>query len=317
MLAPWLLRVQLSEGVVVYFERRLDFSIALGLTDTRPSLLELTLPFTPRESLLWLWGTAMLTPPVALILAWKRGESRPAILAVLMAVTSFGLMRRPGQAAYLAPLWIPLLIWCASQARVLGGLVLALCVIAVAQATDAGSLYQIAIDNGGLVGRPISALQFHLRTPPIEAYAPADVDDERLLVRYLHACVPRGHRIWDTAVWFPLAYYAERPLVDHPYWSMGFRRDQAAQALTLASLEDRPAPVIVVRGLADAYATFHSYAKVSAYVRAHYRPLTSETFAPFSQKYAIQLLADTRTAEVGRFSPLDLPCFAAAVAVDQ
>ena len=54
VLSPWLLWVQLSEGVVVYFERRLDFSITLGLTNTRPSLLELTLPFTPRESLLWL-----------------------------------------------------------------------------------------------------------------------------------------------------------------------------------------------------------------------------------------------------------------------
>jgi hypothetical protein len=171
------------------------------------------------------------------------------------------------------------------------------------------NVYQAGIDNGGLLERPVSSIRFHSHAPPLEAYAPPDARDERLFMRYLAECLDEDDRIWDTSVWFPIAYYARRPLVDHPYWSLGFRNGITHQKAVLESLDRHPAPLVIMRYAVQPSEAFRDYPLVEEYVVRHYRPITSATFAAFAEPLRLHILGDDRRPATGRFAPLDLPCF--------
>jgi hypothetical protein len=312
-LSPWLLVVHNTEGIVEYFAERIAFARQLGLGDARPELFYFEMPLVSRANAArYLWHLVWIADLLACWAAWRTRDLRAGVLALTVAVAITGLMRRTMQVNDLATIWIPMLAWLTARYRVALAVPSALAVVAagmLAGVTTEG--YQIFIDNGGIVGRPISALSFHLADDPLEGFAPADAEDERLLYRYVAQCLADGDRLWDTTIQFPLSYYTRHPLVDHPYWSMGYRHSDAAQQATLASLAASPAPLIVMARRADPNAVFAPYPRIREYVAAHYRALSSPTFEAWAERYQanVTLLADTRRPANSRFEPFDLPCY--------
>lgn len=303
--APWLLAVHRTEGLFEYFAARLEFARALGLNETRPIPWKFSLPWNVPQNLnLLLWDIAVVIPLVAL--ACGRRNRYVALLALMAIIATAGLVREPVQFGETAALWMPLLAWLTVRFRAMW-LVTAVSAAALGLAVNAPrSFYQTGIDNGGIFGRPFSALRYHSQPPTIDAYAPLDATDERLLVRYLHDCLAPGDRVWETVEQFPNGYQTRHPLVDHPYWSLGFRADEAAQRAVLASLPMHPAPIIVTRFYPDPLNAFARHPLVQGHVRSRYRVAQSTLL----EKYEIRLLIDREREPQGTFTPLGLPCFA-------
>ena len=165
MLLPWAISVQRSEGLLPYFAERLEFSRRLGLADARPALLYFEPPiWSQPNAARWLWHVAWATGFGALFVAWRDRSPRVALMAIILLVAAGGLMRRPVQAAELATLWVPLLGWLTQRYVTL---LVPMSIVSIAAAVvmmDARrEAYQIAIDNGGLISRPISAVRFPSR----------------------------------------------------------------------------------------------------------------------------------------------------------
>jgi hypothetical protein len=317
LLGPWLLWVGTTEGLFNYFGSRIGFARALGLTESRPGV-GFVAPYVSAENgARWLWHLAILIPIAALVLAARRRLPKVAVLAAALLVAEPGVMRQALQAKELAVLWVPLCFWVLAQVR--GPLALAgaggvavVSLVAIIGVTRAPQrLSQIVFDGGGLFTRAISAVKFHSRSSPLDAYAPPGTTNERMMVRYVHDCLRPQDRVWDTSVWFPLSYYSARRPVWHPYWELGLLNEETAQRRFLAWLLHTSAPIVIVRDRPDEpMDAFRLYPAVRAYVAEHYRQVTSDTFERFVlEADSIQVLVDRRRLPTGVFRPLDLPCF--------
>jgi hypothetical protein len=317
LLAPWLIWLQATEGVVPYITSRVAFAQDNGLGTPRPFGLDSPL-WSADNAAPWLWHVALFTV-LAAVATSIYSRSKPAmVLAGMAFVTAAGLMRKTGQAEEVAAIWVPLFVWMLWTWRWYGKVILtgvaAISVVAMLTTTEAvDELSQIANDGGGLRQRVRRAWEFHMTTPPIDAYAPDEPDetsDGRLIIRYLHACLRPTDRIWETSMWFPVAYYADRRPVWHYHWDHGLKNDEPSQRQFLEWLKAQQAPVIVAHSDEGLLKAFRDYSLVRPYVEANYRELTSEKFRAYQEDgNRIWLLGDIRRTPTGRFEPLDLPCY--------
>ncbi len=317
LLAPWLLWVQSTEGIVSYVTSRIVLAVDIGLGKERPFGF-LTPLVSAANAPRWLWHVALLTTLAALILSIRRRSIPVIALAGTSVVTAMGLMRKDAQAAEVAAIWMPLLVWLMWNSRWYGRIALAcvaaVSIVAVITMNDAvNELSQIAQEGGGLRRRVRSAVEFHMTTPAIDAYAPVDAEETsegRTVIRYVYECLRPSDRVWETAMWFPVAYYSQRRPVWHLYWDHGLKQDEASQYQFLEWIKGQQAPVIIAHS-DDPLAAFRWYPLIRAYVTTNYREITSARFEAYrADGNRLRLLADVRRTPTGRFEPLDLPCFA-------
>ena len=316
LLSPWLVWVQSTEGVVSYAVSRIDFARDNGLGRTRPFGFSLPFIWSDNADRL-LWHIAAATTVATLIISIRRRSLHVIVLASIGLIAALGLMRKEGQAAEVAALWIPLLMWWIRESawisRVALAAVAAVTMAAVVTSTQAlEEIPQIAFEGGGLRQRVRRAIDYQTVTPSIDAYAPPDeeeISDGRLVIRYVHECLRPSDRIWETAMWFPVTYHAQRRPVWHLHWDHGLKHDEASQRQFLKWMEGQQAPVIISH-TDDPWHPFREYPLVRQYVMTHYREITSDRLEAYrADGNHLWLLADIRRAPTGRFERLDLPCF--------
>jgi hypothetical protein len=321
LLLPWLAWVQVHEGLVAYFIDRLEFARLAGIAVARPGFgIPPGTPFDVRNASWLMWQLAVITIAVAFVVAVWRRDRLFIVLSVLGGLAAGGLMRGLGLYPEVMTLWIPLGVWLITLARhPVGRVAGAAWVAAVAAfvltiSEPRARLWHFVLEEGGATRRARSAIARHSAVPIIDNYAPADVTDERMIVRYFYRCLDPGERIWDASQWFPLPYYTEHPLFEGPNWRIGIRRSHDAEMA--ASLRSGPLPpVIVVEHESDPYNAFKYYPVIQALVREKYEPLTSPAMDDFRKNIdEISLLRDRSRQPTGRYAPLDLPCFARAAA---
>jgi hypothetical protein len=264
-----------------------------------------------------MWQLAVLTVAAAFAAAVWRRDRRFIVLSLLGGLAAAGLMRGLGLYPEVMTLWIPLGVWLVTLARrplarAAGGawvVLVAALVLIISEPRE--RLWRVV---SGATGDARQAIERHSALPIIDIYAPADVNDERLIVRYFYRCLDPGERIWDASQWFPLPYYTDHPLLDHPNWRIGLRRSHDAEMA--ARLRSGPLPpVIVIEHEADPYGAFKHYPVIQALVRERYELLTSPAMDEFRKNIDnISLLRDRSRQPTGRYAPLDLPCFARAAA---
>jgi hypothetical protein len=267
-----------------------------------------------------MWQLAVLTVVAAFAVAVRRRDRTFIVLSVLAGVASAGLMRGLGLYPEVMALWIPLGVWLVTLARrpvarvAAGAWVVLVAALVLTISEPRERLWHYVLEDEGATGRARDAIARHSALPIIENYAPADVTDERLVVRYFYRCLDPGERIWDAAQWFPLPYYTDHPVFDNQHWRIGIRRSHDAEMA--ARLRSGPLPpVIVIEDESDPYNAFKHYPVIQAFVREHYEPLTSPAMDDFRKNVDdINLLRDRSRQATGRFAPLDLPCFARAAA---
>ena len=316
LLSPWLLWVQVTEGVVSYLTSRVAFAQDNGLRSARP--FGFIPPYLWSDNAArWLWHVAAFTSVASLIMSIRRRSIPVIVLAGMSVVASVALMRKDGQVGEVAAMWVPLFVWLVRESPNVGraalacvGVVSIAAVVTVTRATE--ELPQIAREGGGLLRRAQSAVQFHMITPAIDAYAPpGETSDGRLIIHYLYECLRPSDRVWETAMWFPVTYYAQRRPVWHYHWDLGLKHDAAAQRQFLTWIAQQQAPVIITHSSDDLLKPFRSYPLVRRYVMTHYREMSSTRFEEYrAMGNKLRLLADIRRVPSGRFEPLDLPCFA-------
>jgi hypothetical protein len=321
LLLPWLAWVQTFEGVVTYFKDRVEFAGLAGIAVARPGFgIPPGSPFEIRNASWIMWQLAVLTIVAALAVASWRRDRTFIVLSVLAGLAAGGLMRGLGLYPEVMTLWIPLGVWLVTLARhpvarVAGAawvVVVAGLVLIISEPRE--RLWHYVLEQDGATGRARHAIERHSALPIIDNYAPADVTDERMIVRYFYRCLDPGERIWDASQWFPLPYYTEHPIFDNPNWRIGIRRSHDAEMA--ARLRSGPLPpVIVIEHESDPYNAFKYYPVIQALVREKYEPLTSPAMDDFRKHIdEISLLRDRSRQPTGRYEPLDLPCFARAAA---
>ena len=322
LLLPWLGLVQVQEGVLTYLRDRMEFARLAGIGDPRPGfgipqgdLLEL------RNASWIMWQLAWVTVVAALATALRLRDHKMIVLAVMGCLGATGLMRNVGLNTDVATMWIPLGVWLVTLARrpvtrlvAVAWVVLVAILVVTVSETRERLIPRLVIGEGGVFTRAVSAVRRHSIVPVIDAYAPPEVDNELMIVRYVYRCLDPGEHIWDAAQWFPLSYYTEHPLVDHPNWRLGFRRSHDAEMAARLRAGPLP-PVIVIESESDPYNAFKHYPVIQALVREKYEPLTSPAMDEFRARIDnITLLRDRSRQPTGRYAPLDLPCFARAAA---
>lgn len=315
VILPWLLWVQSTEGVVAYFATRLSFAQSLGLTRPRPGLGFSGPLLTHENALRLLYLTAIVTTVAGLSAALWRRDRRMIVLALMAGLAESGIMRELGRYPELTALWLTLGAWMAAQAPrrmagIVSGAAAAVIFAAAMTVTDARhEIPQIALDSGGLFNRIVQGLKLQSTYPPIDAYAPTRIGDDRLIVRYVHECLNPDDRVWETSDWFSLPYQSERRLVEHPYWSLGFRKEFDAEFAAALPGRGMP-PLIVVRDVADPLQAFKDYPVTQALVAREYEAITSPRLEQFRADVEdVQLLKHRGRAATSVFEPLDLPCF--------
>lgn len=312
---PWALWVQSTEGLVSYFETRLTFAQSLGLTRPRPGFA-FTAPFATRENALrLLYLTAIATTVTGLVCAVWRRERRMIVLALMAGLAESGIMRELGRYPELTALWLTLGAWMASLTpqrplRIAWGTAGTAIVVAAVTVTGAlREIPQIAFDGGGLFSRIVEGVRLQSTYPPIDTYAPPRLMDDRLIVRYVHDCLDPADRVWETSDWFSLPYQSERRLVEHPYWSLGFRKEFDAAFAARIQANGMP-PLVIVRDVTDPLQAFTDYPVTQALVAREYEPMTSPRLEQFRKDVEdVQLLKHRARAATSVFAPLDLPCF--------
>lgn len=315
LLAPWLVWIQATEGVPSYLMSRFLFAVDNGLGVERPFGFAGVSEWNDTTAALWLWHVAVGTTVAGLVTGIVRRSTPMVVLAIMSALTAFGLMRKPGQAAEVAAVWIPLFVWLLRDWRWYGRAALAavatITVVAAFTVSHAlEELPQIAGESGGLRERVPRAFRFHATAPPIDGYAPKDETfNELLIARYLYECLGPRDRVWETTMWYPLAYYPQRRSVWHLHWDHGLKHDEPSQRRFLGWIAHEQAPVIVTRGYGDPLEPFRHYDLIRPYVAEWYREVSSPRFDEFRERYRVRLLFDRRRTPTGRYEPLDLPCY--------
>ena len=321
LLLPWLIWVQVYEGVVTYFRDGVEFAVLAGIAVPRPGFgIPEGSPFEIRNASWIMWQLAVLTVGAALAVALWRRDRTFIVLSALACLATAGLMRGLGLYPEVMALWIPLGVWLVTLARrpvarlAAAGWVVLVAALVLTISEPRERLWHYVLEEGGATGRAEEAIERHSALPVIDNYAPADVTDERLIVRYFYRCLDPGERIWDASQWFPLPYYTEHPLFETPNWRLGIRRSHDAEMA--ARLRSGPLPpVIVIEAESDGYNAFKHYPVIQALVREKYEPLTSPAMDEFRKRIDnISLLRDRSRQPTGRYEPLDLPCFARAAA---
>ena len=321
LLLPWLGWVQAHEGIVTYWNDRVAFAQSAGLSAPRPGFGTPAGNPLERQNALWfMWQLAVLTVVTALATAVWRRDRRLIVLSVMSCLIVAGWLRGVGGSPEAASAWILMGAWLVSLARRPGARVLAtawivaVAVLVLAVTEPRERLQRYLLFDGGLAARAARAVQRHSALPAIDQYAPADVTDERLIVRYVYRCLDPGEHVWDAAQWFPLSYYTEHPLFDNPNWRLGIRWSHDAEIAASLRSGTLP-PLIVIEDESDPYNAFKHYPMVQALVREKYEPVTSPAMDEFRKRIDnVTLLRDRSRQPTGRFEPLDLPCFARAAA---
>jgi len=313
--------VQAYEGVVTYFIDRVEFARLAGIAVPRPGFgIPQGSPFEIRNASWIMWQLAVVTVAAAFAVALWRRERTFIVLSGLGGLAAAGLMRGLGLYPDVMALWIPLGVWLVTLARrpvarVAGAawvVLVATLVLIISEPRE--RLWHYVLEESGATGRAREAIARHSALPIIDQYAPADVTDERLIVRYFYRCLDPDERIWDAAQWFPLPYYTNHPVFDNQNWRIGIRRSHDAEMAKRLRSGTLP-PVIVVEDESDPYNAFKHYPVIQALVRENYEPLTSPAMDDLRKNVDnIHLLRDRSRQPTGRFAPLDLPCFARAAA---
>jgi hypothetical protein len=313
--------VQVYDGVLTYFRDGIELAMLGGIGVARPGFgIPAGSPFEIRNASWIMWQLAVVTVVTALAVAVRCRDRTFTVLATLGGLIAAGHMRGLGLYPEVMALWIPLGVWLVTLARrpvarvAAAGWVLLVAALVVTISEPRERLSRYVLEEGGATGRALEAIERHSALPIIDNYAPADVTDERLIIRYLYRCLDPGEHIWDAAQWFPLSYYTEHPLFDNPNWRLGIRRSHDAEIAARLRSGALP-PVIVIENESDPYNAFKYYPVVQALVREKYVPLTSPAMDEFRKHIDnISLLRDRSRQPTGRYEPLDLPCFARAAA---
>lgn len=300
---------------------------------------------TPQAALT-LYSIVLVLPFVALLLvavswkfdrewSWIDGQ-RALAIAVLAVVAHYGLARRPGQILETSPLDVVLLgsvlgqlagilrarTWAgAPPARWLGRAsitaVVGTVMLLAASIADAGGILsstELPRGTAAAARRAAQLWQLHTAAAPLAVFSPPGTHDDRTIVRYLHECTVAGDRIWETTGNFATGYYADRGVVQQMFWYGGFRREPEQEAQTLAWLADQRVPLLVARGFEVPLDVFKRHPRILAYVREHYRDVTSSLARSpeHANGRAVAVFARRDLVPLRTYEPLDLPCFAPA-----
>lgn len=115
IVVPWLIWVESTEGIVSYLASRAAFAQVLGLTASRSSFGFAGIASPAEAGLRGLWLLAWAIPLVAGALAVRMRDRAVLVVAVGALLASAGLMRRFGQHADVASMWVPLGAWIVVQ----------------------------------------------------------------------------------------------------------------------------------------------------------------------------------------------------------
>ena len=338
VLSPWLIWVQSTEGLLVYFPARLQQSIGAGLLEDRPGL-GLTRPFLdPGNAGPWLFTLFALLPVACLVLvsldAWRRTPERfprerayMTVAGLLTLTAAIGLMREMGRFCDIATLGVVPLSWIVSRAIVAHpyrsvaarlATVAALAVLLITTSAAAVFAHVWTYVPGRYPGETVSIyrnsirgqLRSFLASPPIDSYAPADSDDDRQLIRYFRECTAPGEAIWDMNQNFAWPYYAERQNVLHPEWASGFKRRPEDQAYAIAWITRHSVQIMFSINI-DPMVSLDQYPLIKAFVQDRYRDAATPAFYQLfsDERRNAWILVDKARTPVRIHPTLGLPCF--------
>jgi hypothetical protein len=316
------------------------------------SLVPFPRTLEPAGAINLLYSILMVTPFAALAVLLAARLARPREIraleiqrviaaSVLLVAVHFGIMRTAGRVLDTMPIDIVLFGWLLARlgwltsvvpmvgrslsvgAHAVAGLLAAVVCLTGLDAADAGDL----LDRSELKGGPSAASRraaqlwrLHTAPSPIDVFSPpGTVDDsppgradERTIVRYLYECTAPGDRIWEPTSNFAMPYYADRGMVQHQWWSSGFRRERAQQEQTLSWLERQRVPIVIVAGPQSSADVFRSHPLIYAYVRANYVLVTSAVSGVYTDGRSLEVLVRRDRRPVRVYEGLDLPCFTPA-----
>ena len=291
----------------------------------------------PRNAGQWLFSSFMLLPFAALGLigvdAFRRRPERfpnerklVTVSAVLAATAALGLMREMGRFCDITTVTAVITGWMLSRtlvrpastrvAAIAGTFALAALATTAVAAAAFADLPSHA--RGRYFGEALSIyraqaahqLTAFATSPPIDSYAPADSQDDRLLIRYFRECTEPADAIWGVTQGFAWPYYAERQLVLHPEWAAGFKRTLADQEYALAWVKAHGVPIIFSID-ADPIQALEAYPLVHAYVTGRYvnasTPAFQQIFA--DERRTGWIYVDAQRTPVRTDNVLGLPCF--------
>ena len=299
----------------------------------------------------WLFTLFVCLPLATLLILGldaRRGRperfpgERPAMItaAILLAAAEAGLMRKLGYFSDLTTLGIVLGGWLLSTvwaprlpptgarhtARLPEGLqlfatvsVLIVTLIAAGVFVKLSTYFEAYTENNsaaqatGTLSRRVSDLMAaYMTAPPVDTYAPPGIGDDRILIRYFYECTAPGDAIWELGGNFAWPYYAERTVVQHPFWFIGFKSTPADQARTLAWVAAHPVPLIFAKDGTRPLQWLEGYSEVHRYAEGRFQDVTTPAV---KQLYAndnnrgVWILADRTLTPTRTFEPLGLPCF--------
>ncbi len=317
-----------DQGLFAHWRRRLPWADPQRL----PAFLT-----EPRNAGQWLFSSFMLLPFAALALIVvdtlrRRPERFPnerklvSVSAVLAATAALGLMREMGRFCDITTVMAVTAGWMLSRTLVhpvstrvaafAGTLALAVLATTAVAASAFADLPSHA--RGRYFGEALSIygeqaahqLSAFSTSPPIDSYAPADSQDDRLLIRYFRECTEPADAIWGVTQGFAWPYYAERQLVLHPEWAAGFKRTPADQEYALAWVKAHGVPIIFSID-ADPIQALEAYPLVHAYVTSRF---VNASTPAFQQMFADErrtgwIYVDAQRPVVKRDPVLGLPCF--------
>lgn len=146
-------------------------------------------------------------------------------------------------------------------------------------------------------------------SPPIDEYAPPGTTGDRGLLRYLYECTRPDDRIWLLTETHPVAYYTERRVVGHIFWSLGFLASPEDQRRTIARVEKEEVPLVVSFGGDGPLSNLKAYDLVRDYVARRYTRRHAIPEDKAERGLPIWLLSDGRREPSGTYELFALPCF--------
>lgn len=308
LLAPWLLTVEIHEGLlnyvrlrIVQYERPSDPFVYTALLRPRP--LE--------DGGFWLRQIALLVPVVLLgsagleaLRSRQRGETAPAsawrmgLAGAFLVVVAAALYREPAYVVVGAPLTAALaarylvapgVLW---RGAAIGVLLFA-CTAAVVWTRDSPLFRPTEIPEA--VSEALGRL---LASPPVPAESSGAPSP---MLQYLRDCTAPGDRLLVMgSTPFQVNYYAQRPMAGgHVFWHRRWRSgpEQEVQSLELLKRQSVPFAFSTTNAVLD---DFRAYPRIREYLLTHYVALDGTHG---------RLLVDTRRQPTGTFTPLGFPCF--------
>jgi hypothetical protein len=162
---------------------------------------------------------------------------------------------------------------------------------------------------GGMWDKSVRSFRSLATSPPIDEYAPPGTSGDRGLLRYLYECTRPDDRIWLLTETHPLAYYTERRVVGHIFWSMGFKATPEDQRRTIASVERQEVPFVMSFGGDGPLVNLQAYNLVHDYVAKRYTRRYAIPEDKAERGLPIWILSDGRREPTGTYELFGLPCF--------